>query len=204
MRVLVMLASLLAPLVAVTAPDSEEGLWQRLAGRDAAAGRFLQELYDENGELMERSTGRYAILKPHFFRWEIDDPDRQILLVSGDTLWHYDVDLATATQRRSDAPGAFGPLELLGGDIASLRARFQVEALTADRYRLLPTYPQAGFSAVVLEFDGAELSAMQVRDRSGQRLELALTPEPSGPPLKPGDFDFTAPPGVEVFREPEP
>jgi hypothetical protein len=33
---------------------------------------------------MERSSGRYAILRPHFFRWEIDDPDRQRMLVAGD------------------------------------------------------------------------------------------------------------------------
>ena len=90
-------------------------LYEVPVGKEAASGQFIQELYDEEGELLERSSGRYAILRPGFFRWEIDYPDRQLLLVSGDLFWHYDIDLATATRRKTGDDQSFAPLALLGG-----------------------------------------------------------------------------------------
>ena len=57
----------------------------------------------------------------------LEDPDRQLLLVSGDTLWHYDIDLETATRRNTGDDSSFAPLELLGGDPATLRERFATE-----------------------------------------------------------------------------
>jgi chaperone LolA len=188
-------------LLAATAMADEETLWALLAAQDAASGRFEQALFDEEGELLERSSGSYAVLRPGYFRWEIDNPDRQLLLVSGDTLWHYDIDLETATRRNTGDDSSFAPLELLGGDPETLRARFAVTALAAQHYRLEPTYAGAGFAAVELHWQDDRLQAMVVTDRSGQRMELALQPATHPLALSPADFDFTVPDGVEVFYD---
>jgi outer membrane lipoprotein carrier protein len=188
-------------LVAVNSAADEAELWGLLAAQDAAIGQFEQELLDEEGELLERSSGSYAVLRPGYFRWEIEDPDRQLLLVSGDTLWHYDLDLETATRRSTGGDSTFAPLELLGGDPQALRERFRVTVLGAQHYRLEPTYANAGFAAVELRWDGDRLRAMHVIDRSGQRLLLDLVPTQSPAALTPADFDFTVPEGVEVFYD---
>jgi chaperone LolA len=185
-------------LLFVTSVRGDDTLWQLLDAREGAAGAFVQELYDEEGELLERATGRYAVLRPHFFRWEIEYPDRQLIVAAGDTLWHYDIDLATAT-RRTAADSALTPLALLGRDIADLQQRFSVEDLGDQRYLLRPNYPEAGFSSVTLAWRGGEVAAMDVVDRSGQLLRLSLTPDADSAALTPGDFVFEAPPGVEVF-----
>lgn len=184
--------------------EGTERLWEMLAARDAAAGAFLQEIYDEEDELLERSSGRYAVLRPHFFRWEIEYPDRQRILVAGDVLWHYDIDLETATRRSTGEEQQFAPLQLLGGDLRDLRRQFQVTDLGEDRFRLQPTYPDAGFASVELQWSGGLITAMEVIDRSGQRLQLLLTPERPTPPLEPADFAFIVPEGVEVYGDGEP
>ena len=54
-----------------TADNTAEkaALWARLVGLEQAQGRFGQALYSERGELLERSSGRYALLKPGFWIW---------------------------------------------------------------------------------------------------------------------------------------
>ena len=185
-------------------------LWARLAGLDQAQGRFEQALYSERGELLERSSGRYALLKPGFLRWEIERPDRQRLVVAAGQIWHYDIDLATATRRALRRGESFSALDLLTADTASLRQRFQVEVLGdnsgensgGQRYRLLPLFPGAEFAVLELTWRDGRLRAMSIRDRSAQRIQLALTPDPAAAPLQAQDFAFEPPPGVEVFAEP--
>ncbi|MEL7046553.1 MAG: outer membrane lipoprotein chaperone LolA [Pseudomonadota bacterium] len=177
---------------------ADEVLWSRLDAQAQAQGRFLQEVFDENGELLERSSGRYAVLKPGFFRWEIEYPDRQEIVVAQETLWHYDMDLATVTKRSLDADGAFTALDLLARDGSELAERFSVERLEDQSYRLVPRFPQAGFAAVVLSWKGEQIVAMEVTQRGGQRLALALTPEQNPGQLEPADFAFEIPDGVEL------
>ena len=185
-------------------------LWARLAGLDQAQGRFEQALYSARGELLERSSGRYALLKPGFLRWEIERPDRQRLVVTAGRIWHYDIDLATATRRALRRGESFSALDLLTADTASLRRRFQVEVLDDDsaenstdqRYRLLPLFAGAEFAVLELTWRDGRLRAMSIRDRSAQRIQLALTPDLAAAPLQPRDFAFEPPPGVEVFAEP--
>lgn len=200
LRALAVTAMMLLSLLALPLQASER-LWQLLRSTEAASGAFMQELYDEEDELLERSSGRYAVLRPHYFLWEIEYPDRQRIVASADTLWHYDIDLATATRRDTAGNSDFAPLQLLGGDVAVLRERFTVDELGDDAFRLQPTYPDAGFSSVDMRWSEDTLTGMSVLDRSGQRLELTLTPELPTPSLSPAEFEFVVPEGVEVYGE---
>ncbi len=191
----------LLPLLAAaaTAAGDADALWSRLEAQEQASGEFSQEIFSEEGELIERSSGRYAVLKPGYFRWDINYPDRQLLLVSGSDLWHYDIDLATATRRDAGAQGEFTPLELLTGDRADLAERFSVEQLEAGRFRLLPRFARAGFAAVELGWSGDLLSRMQIRDRSGQLISISLVADEDPPRLSDADFQLQLPDDVEVF-----
>jgi len=198
-QALLALVLVLGSGLAQAVSGNDDRLWRWLTAEEAASGAFEQRVYDEQGELLERSSGHYAILRPGYFRWEIEAPDRQLLLVAADTLWHYDLDLATATRRSTAGDQAFAPLQLLGGDVDELRRRFAVEALDDEHWRLRPTWPQAGFQSVVLGWQDALLTSMRILDRSGQRLDIDLRPERPAPALKAADFHFDPPPDVDVF-----
>jgi outer membrane lipoprotein carrier protein len=196
--VLILAVTVIFPVGAFAAEGGD--VWDRLAAQDQARGSFTQLLLDEEGALIERSSGRYAILRPGYFRWEIDQPDRQQLVVADGTLWHYDMDLGTVTVRALDPDTQFTALDLLARDQAELVQRFSVEQLSEDRFRLLPRFPRAGFGAVVLSWERSTITAMEVQQRGGQTLSLALTPDTDGAPLRAEDFVFEVPPGVEVQR----
>jgi chaperone LolA len=188
-----------AAFAAPVRAQTEAQLWTLLDTQSQARGRFLQELYSEDDELLERSSGDYAVLRPDYFRWEIDYPDRQLIVISGHELWHYDIDLAAATRRDTRDNREFTPLELLAGNSEELRERFSVEPMDAGRYRLVPLFAQAGFASVDMTWENGEIVAMAVRDRSGQLISLTLTPEPDAPALSPEDFHFVPPDGVDVY-----
>ena len=59
---------------------------ETLAEREGMAGQFTQEIISPEGEVLERSSGSFGLLRPHFFRWEILTPDSQLLLADGETL----------------------------------------------------------------------------------------------------------------------
>jgi len=194
-----LLAVLLATNPAV-AQNETEHVWTLLAAQSQASGAFAQELFDENGELLELSSGRYAVLRPGFFRWEVEDPDQQVIVVSGTELWHYDIDLASATRRDTAHSNEFTPLELLAGNSEELRGRFETQRLGPSRVRLIPTFAQAGFASVDIEWKLGAVIAMDVQDRSGQMIKLSLSPDHNAVALTAKDFEFVPPVGVDVYE----
>lgn len=179
--------------------DADE-VWTLLASQSQASGAFLQELSDEEGVLLERSSGRYAVLRPGFFRWEIESPDQQLIVVSGPQLWHYDIDLGAASRRDTSQSNEFTPLELLAGDSYDLQGRFETEQLAPSLVRLIPTFPQAGFASVDVGWDKGAVVSMSVQDRSGQTIKLTLNPDKNPAVLTAADFEFVPPADVDVYE----
>ncbi|MDP5052777.1 MAG: outer membrane lipoprotein carrier protein LolA, partial [Congregibacter sp.] len=157
------LIAMLWAFTQVFAQSDSDDVWALLASQTQAVGGFTQELFDEDGVLVERSSGRYAVLRPGFFRWEIESPDRQLIVVSGTQLWHYDIDLAAATRRNTATQNEFTALELLAGDSEELRGRFDVQRLDSSRVRLIPLFSQAGFNSVDIAWEGSAVVGMVVQ-----------------------------------------
>ncbi|MEO0437815.1 MAG: outer membrane lipoprotein chaperone LolA [Pseudomonadota bacterium] len=176
-----------------------DALWAVLAKHDRALGRFDQRLLDESGALVEQSSGTYRAMQPRFFRWEIHEPDQQAIIVNADTLWHFDIDLGTATRRPVTSSNDLSALELLTGDTATLKTQFSVTALARERYRLHPLYPQAGFVSLELTLSDQKLVRIDIFDRSSQQIVIVLSPADDPSAVALSDFEFTPPEDVEVF-----
>ena len=96
------LLSLWLFLVALTpTAQATEDTWP-LESQNTASGTFRQTVTDINGAVAFSSTGRFAALKPHHFRWEIESPDRQLLIATPEAFWQWDKDLDVVILR--DAP----------------------------------------------------------------------------------------------------
>jgi outer membrane lipoprotein carrier protein len=193
------LACLLALPPGAGAGDAAEALAGRLAPLAQLSGAFEQSVENGGAATPARSAGRFSLRRPDQFRWEITEPDSQLLVASGGVLWHYDRDLATATRRRFD-DGAAAPLLLLAADAPALAGAFDVAALGPDRYRVVPRAADAGFREAELGFAGALPASMRIIDRLGQAISIRFL-DLDESPLPEGTFDFTPPDGVDVYRE---
>lgn len=197
-RCLALMLLLWLPVVA-HAGDAAGALAARLAPLAQLSGRFEQSVENGGAATPAHSAGRFSLRRPDQFRWEITEPDSQLLVASDGVLWHYDRDLATATRRRFD-DGAAAPLLLLAADAPALTEAFVVEATGPDRYRVIPRAADAGFREAELTFAGPLPATMRIIDRLGQAIDIRFS-DLDEAPLAAGTFEFTPPEDVDVYRE---
>jgi outer membrane lipoprotein carrier protein len=179
--------------------DALSELSARLEPLQTLQGNFQQETRSSAGEVLDQAKGRLKLLRPAYFSWHIDTPEEQLLVASGSTLWHYDVELETATRRTLDPGSPTNPLRILGGDTAALGQHYRVEAIDENGWRLSPLFETGEFTSVELFFEGSLPSRMSVRDALDRESIIIFSGLESNLELGPADFEFRPPPGVDVY-----
>lgn len=203
MKRVFLLAALGLCLVAGIARSDDiatDQLIQHLKGLEQLQGRFEQTQYAPGEEQVSvLSAGHFKLLKPVYFSWEIDSPDSQLIVADENHLWHHDRDLETVTRRSVAGRDELSPLQVLAGDTALLRERFEVSATGEGRFLLVPTDGSPGFTELTLVFADDQITAMEVTDKLNQRIFIQLTELDSKSTLTPADFNFLPPEGADLF-----
>lgn len=191
---------LLAGAVGAQDSTATDQLLERLDQISAMQGQFQQRQYDGDGEILIESSGRFKLLRPFFFSWEISSPDRQLIVANAEYLWHYDIDLQTATRRPVVGSIEASPLQILGGDESVLRDQYAVTKDDDNTFTLTPVADAKGFRQLTVTFDAAVMRRMDIVDRLGQRVVVDFDQVDVSSPLSSSDFEFTPPPGdVDLF-----
>ena len=167
---------------------SADDVWP-LATATTASGVFSQVLSDSSGIPLVETHGTFSTIKPDLYRWEIESPDRQLLLLNEDGFWQWDKDL----------------------DIVILRDRPNLEDLPLARIwegnsghsgsiGSSDTALPSGIERITLISSAADTIEIRLTDALEQEtvLRLRLT-EASN--LSPSDFTFEFPDGAEFYNE---
>ena len=187
-------------LVAPVRADDEVATGELLARLERISQmqrKFTQRQYGDGDKVLAESTGRFRLLRPVYFSWEIQAPDRQLIVANADYLWHYDMDLQTATRRPVVGNIEASPLQVLGGDASALRDQYDVEQSGRDSFTLQPLGAEHSFRRLGVTFAGDAISRMDIVDKLGQRVVVDFHEVDTTSPLDSGDFEFT-PPEAEV------
>ena len=197
----VLLALLLGIVVphGAAAGNAVDALVSALAPIARLQGRFIQRQYGPQGELLAESSGRFRLLRPGYFSWEILVPDRQLIIANPDYVWHYDLDLETVTRRPVAVDGEWTPFQILAGDAAALRERFSVEQGEEGVFILSPVAPDTGFKALRLSLKGAQVTGMEIVDNLDQSVVIEFADLDSESKLDQSDFTFVPPAGADTF-----
>lgn len=163
---------------------------------DSIAGQFTQAIRDGHGNTLANSVGAFALLKPHFFRWEVTAPGRQVIVSDGQYVWQYDQDLETVNQSALAAMEA-SPLAMLLEDEETLSVAYKIDR-TRDSLTLRPRTPQRFFDALTFMFADGAVSGLMILDTVGQTIDIELTLDPQTA-LTRGDFTFVVPEGVDFL-----
>jgi outer membrane lipoprotein carrier protein len=197
MRRLIGTALLFLCQLSVAGPAEE--LEQQLAGLDSLQGRFEQQVLDVDESVLEHSSGVFKLLQPGYFYWHIRQPDEQVLYAAGSTLWHYDVDLETATRRDIAAELSQSPLAVFSGESGTVKQLYAVEQPAEHEFTLVPQFPEASFVSIRLRFEQGLPVAMWVVDRLEQTTYIRFLELESNVGLVADEFDFIPPPGIDVY-----
>jgi outer membrane lipoprotein carrier protein len=184
-------------------PDPADSVSALLSGFHNMSAEFTQTTYDVNKQPMQKSAGVMALSRPGKFRWEITQPNAQLLIADGSYLWIYDIDLAQATRQKLNKNKTNSPAFLLSGSIESLKARYHVVSLTArsgQTFRLTPKNSDDLFKWIELDFLDGKLKAMQLSDNLGSLSSFEFKQVKLDPEFNPSLFQFKAPKGVDVIQ----
>lgn len=185
------------------APKEEhtEALLLKLRDLNQLQGNFEQVQFTDRNAPMVQSSGRFRLLRPGYFSWEITAPDSQLIIADPDFLWHWDRDLETVTRRPVTNSAQMSPLQVLGGDEAALREKFEVSRPVAEVFALTPK-PETGdpgFQRLSLQLTEEGIRGMEIIDKLGQRVVISFTELDSTTVLTPEDFAFTPPEDADQF-----
>jgi len=160
-----------------------------LEGLTGVSGTFLSETQSASSGEIFASSGRFSSLKPDHYLWEIQAPDRQVLLINPDGFWQVDLDLEVAIVR--DVPDASElPLAYIWLDQAELQgfsdkvAQGQIEAISEFNLKVL--------NPTTLE--------MHIVDPLGRTTRFELNIESTDEP-EPSLFQPNIPGGADFFDE---
>lgn len=200
MKILLTLWLGLMPLLASaqTASDVND-LLAALAPVKRLQGSFTQQQYGQDKLLLAESSGRFRLLRPGYFSWEIQSPDQQLIIAGPEYLWHFDRDLETVTRRPVTTNADMTPLQILGGDESALREKFHVQRKDEGTFVLTPLSPGVGFKQLTLFLDGAQITGMEIRDNLDQDVVIKFADLDSESALSSADFAFTPPPEADLF-----
>lgn len=198
-----LLAVLLLP--GLTLAAGRDAMQQFSDGLRSLDGRFVQQVYDQQGQRGERSEGRISLKAPRQFRWEYQAPYQQLILADGDHIWLYDPDLEQVTVRVQSYEEQTSPLAALI-DPGELDRQFIVaDSGSADGLSWIElTSRKPGESAVQqarMGFDGEGLARMVFEDQLGQTTEVSFSGWTRNGPIAAGLFRFVPPEGVDVVGD---
>ncbi len=169
-----------------------------------ARAQFTQTVVDKNGRAMKSSNGTFELSRPGKFRWNVEQPYKQLLVGDGQRVWVYDEDLNQVIVRKvGDALGGT-PAALLSGNQDVERAFAWKDLPAADGLDWLGATPlgqDAAFSEIRIGFDAKGLAALEVVDAFGQKSVVRFTNVERNPKFAPDLFRFSPPKGADVIGD---
>lgn len=175
-----------------------------LKNLDGFQAGFTQTLFNEQGEILETSSGIVYMQYPGKFHWKYRDPYSQLIITDGDTLWLYDKDLEQVTIRDVSASIENTPAAILSGE-ENIDKHFIVEKMgDIEGYEwieLIPKDAEDQYKNIRLGFDGRNIGMMVLHDNLGQVTRIDFNNIQRGKELDPALFTFEPPSGIDVIDD---
>ena len=199
-QIVLVLLLAMAPMLSTAQPEDDiDKLLLSLAPIHHLQGNFTQRQYTLDNQLVAESSGRFSLLRPGYFSWEITHPDEQLIIADPEFVWHYDRDLETVTRRPVSGGTQSTPLQILGGDETALREQFKVVQSAKGTFLLTPLSTEAGFQQLTLSLEQSRLAGMKIRDNLDQTVVIEFSDLDSDSSLSSTDFVFSPPVGADLF-----
>ena len=167
----VVLMSVSAPALAQSA---EEQLQRKLAMIKTFSASFEQQVTDAQNKLLQQGKGELMIKQPARFRFETTEPEPNLFIGDGATLWFYNEPLEQLTIYDAQNEVNRTPFVLLTSTKAELWQQYDV-TLQGEKFVIRSKAADSPVKQLTLSFSGSALSKMQVLDMNQQLSEFNFT-----------------------------
>ena len=169
---------------------------------------FAQKVFDEDGEIIDESSGRLWFSRPDKFRLEYSGSHEEIIAADGETVWVFFPDLNQVTIRPFADLRGQSAMALLSGDeiekdfiLASGFARADANPKNGLIWvTATPKKSGGNFRTIRLGFADDKLYAMVMEDALGNESHLIFS-QFEAKEVSDSLFHFTPPPGADIIEE---
>jgi outer membrane lipoprotein carrier protein len=196
-------------VMAESAPVDE--LQKLLMPTKTLKAQFKQTVFSEREKVLQRSSGNLEFKRPNLFRWQVDAPDKNLVVTNGKKLWNYDVDLEQVTVQAFKASNEVSPVSFLFDDVQKLNHDFTIVKITQKDsacfkhatkcFSLTPKAENASFVKVEVGFAKEEITVLRLLDHLGQTSVFEFSKVTTNFKIPDANFNFKAPAGVDVIGE---
>ena len=173
---------------------AEDQLSQLLNNLQSSRSNFTQTVMNSKGQILQQLSGRMAIQRPGRFRWEVTQPNRQLLIADGKRIWFYDVDLQQITIQTQKTADSDSPAALLSNSPKNLTQQFVIHPLMdVQGFTLFPKNKNALFQSITLIFEKNRLREMRLTDKLDQQTVINFSQVELNPQLPSQTFHFIMP-----------
>ena len=174
MRRLLLLLCLSFIQVSANAGGDVAQLHLHLSGVQSLSAKFVQQVKDASGELLQESKGTIALKRPNNIHWESLEPFRYLLVSNGKTVWRYDADLDQLNTDPFDSELSQTPAMIIGASIDQLAADYNVSVIKGGNTREFILIPkqQGAFTEMRLMFNMGKLIGMRLTDTLEQTTQI--------------------------------
>jgi len=189
------LALLMCSFSVVAAP--KDVLSERLALTDGFSAKFDQQVISPDGDTVMEGNGVVDIARPSLFRWETLDPDENLLVSDGKSLWYYSPFVEQVTIYNQEKAMEQTPFVLLTRNRASDWDAYRVEQ-NKDVFTLTPTSVESNQGQFQIDIDSkGVVKGFNVLEQDGQKSLFTFNHVKQQKPAA-SKFTFNVPAGVEV------
>lgn len=178
--------------------DAAQDLQTKLHKIAQFSADFSQQVIDLDGKVIQDASGELAMAHPNKFRWQVIQPDEELVLSNGNTVWMYSpfVEQVTLLDQADAVAGT--PFLLLASTDKAVWQQYVVTG-NKQQFVITPKDKQANIAEFTMKFDAKDqLVGFSIKERQGQTSQFVLSKFNQKPGLKDRDFEFTIPEGVEV------
>jgi outer membrane lipoprotein carrier protein len=191
------LARLIGCLLIVFHQGASADTSERWLSWHSLQGEFLQRHLDASQSLVSVSSGKFAVKRPSFAKWEVQEPDPQTYVIGPEGAWHLDGWLEVATFYGRSEIADSSVMTLLNTDLQQLEQRFIIsETPQSLRFQARNSAAQMQTIEILIHANGYPQS-LAIQTQLGQSLAVEFK-ELSSTLLPDSYFEFTVPPGIEI------
>ena len=188
----------------VYANPSSDTLTGLLSNTRTMQANFSEVVKDTKGKTLNQSQGKMSLARPGRFRWDVTQPNPQLIVTNGKKIWIYDADLEQVTIRYMQKEAGEVPALLLSNTNETLEKDFRVDMTNeagTQWFLLKPKDKGSLFELIKLGFENKQITQMQLQDHLGHVTLIQFNHIVVNNNLSPALFNFKAPAHVDVIDE---
>lgn len=179
------------------AEPAETELRKLLADYDGFTADFNQQVKDTKDHLLHSASGKLVFKQPGKFIWQINEPEEEILISNGKTLWWFNPFLEQVSIFDAKDAVSTTPFALLVSQNDEVWNKFTITELESGFMIKPKDENDSQVSQLAVYFDEFLLNEIVITDRTQQTSSYILKNQAFNKSLSVG-FDFEIPEDIEI------